>query len=136
MLYPMFAMVLLTTVIGFIAVRTRFASVKDGEMQAEYYKLMRGGNVTDRVEATSRSFNNQFEIPLLFYVAGTLHIVTGTEGLIGFLLAWVFIISRCAHAYIHLTYNRVLHRLAAYEVGIAAVLGLWINLLVQSGGTP
>ncbi len=131
MLYPMFAMVLLTVVIGGIAVRSRFASVKNGDMQPEYYKLMQGGDVSTKVAATTRSFNNQFEVPMLFYVASALHIALGLEGLVAVLLAWLFVLARCVHAYIHLTYNRVLHRLAAFEVAVVAVLGLWVNLLVQ-----
>ena len=62
MLYPMISMVLLTFIVGLIAVKVRFDSVKGGKVSAKYYKLMQGENVPEIVTKTTRCFNNQFEI--------------------------------------------------------------------------
>ncbi|WP_368389606.1 MAPEG family protein [Thalassotalea sp. 1_MG-2023] len=74
MLYPMFLMVLLTFIVGCFAVKARFSSVKSGNISARYFKLMDGNNIPEVVTITSRNFNNQFEIPTLFYVVSTLYI--------------------------------------------------------------
>ncbi len=132
MLYPMLVMIGLTVVIGGLAVKARFASVREGRMDGKFYKLMQGGAVDERVAVTTRSFDNQFQVPMLFYVAATLHIVMQAETTLALGLAWLFVASRIMHACIHLTYNHVLHRLAAFEVGVVAVLALWIHLLVRS----
>ena len=62
MLYPMFAMVILTFIIGVITLKTRFASVKNGDVKAGYYRLMDGQDVPNYVTQTTRAFNNQFEV--------------------------------------------------------------------------
>ena len=131
MLYPMFAMVVLTLIVGLIAVRVRFASVRSGDVHPKYFKLMQGFDVSESVIKTTRSFNNMFEVPTLFYVVCTLYVSLGLNGWLGIILAWLFVFSRCVHAYIHLTYNHIIHRMYAFWVGILCVLALWIVLLVQ-----
>ncbi|WP_019531577.1 MAPEG family protein [Dasania marina] len=130
MLYPMFAMVVLTFIIGFVALKTRFASVKNGEVKASYYRLMAGQEVPNTVTQSTRAFNNQFEVPVLFYVVCTLYISMGIENPYAIYTAWAFVVFRCIHAVIHLTYNHVLHRLSAYWLAILCVLALWLLLIV------
>jgi hypothetical protein len=131
MLYPMALMVLLTFIVGLVAARTRFAGVQSGEVKIKYFKLMQGQDVPDRVTVTTRSFNNMFEVPVLFYVACTLYISLGDEGLLGPLLAWLFVALRYVHAYIHLTYNHFLHRMLAFWASFICVLLLWMNLVLE-----
>ena len=131
MLYPMALMVFLTFFVGLITLKTRFASVRSGEVKIAYFKLMQGQDVPDRVTVTTRSFNNMFEVPVLFYVACTLYVSMGIEGLPGLALAWFFVSLRIAHAFIHLTYNNILHRMLCFWATFISVLLLWINLLLQ-----
>ena len=131
MLYPMVAMVLLTFIVGAIAVKVRFASVKGGEVSAKYYKLMNGEDVPEIVTKTTRCFNNQFEIPVLFYVACTLYISLDIESLAGVILAWLFFALRCIHAYIHLTYNHIIHRMSVFWLAFVSVIILWLNLVAN-----
>lgn len=131
MLYPMIMMVLLTFIVGLIAARTRFASVRSGEVKLRYFKLMQGQDVPERVTVTSRSFNNMFEVPVLFYVACTLYISLGVVGPSGPLLAWLFVALRYVHASIHLTYNGFLHRMLSFWASFVCVLLLWMNLVLQ-----
>jgi hypothetical protein len=131
MLYPMFLMVLLTFIVGFLTVKARFASVKDGDVKAKYYRLMDGQDVPDIITKTTRNFNNQFEIPTLFYVICTLYISFGIESSIALVCAWLFVILRIVHSYIHLTYNHVMHRMLTFFAAFICVMILWVNLLVQ-----
>ena len=124
-------MVLLTFIVGFIAVTTRLSSVKKGNVKAKYYRLMEGQEVPEIITKTTRNFNNQFEVPLLFYVVCTLYISLNIESSVAIILAWLFVILRCIHSYIHLTYNNVLHRMSVFFLAFFCVLGLWVNLLVQ-----
>lgn len=132
MLYPMAAMVLLTFIVGAVAIKIRFTSVKKGEVNARYYKLMQGENVPEIVTKTTRCFNNQFEVPLLFYVACTLYISLGIESSTGLIFSWLFVGLRFIHAYIHLTYNHLLHRISAFWLAFISVIILWLNLLVNN----
>jgi len=131
LIYPMLMMVVLTFIIGFIAIQVRFFSVKKGDVSARYYKLMQGEDVPEIVTKTTRCFNNQFEVPVLFYVACTLYISLGIESLVGVIFAWLFVILRSIHAYIHLTYNHILHRMRVFLLACISVVVLWVNLVVH-----
>ena len=127
----MFTMVLLTFIIACLAVKVRFSSVKTGDVSPKYFRLMDGQDVPDLITKTTRNFNNQFEIPTLFYVVCTLYICFGIESLIALVFAWLFILLRVAHSYIHLTYNHILHRMLTFWASFMCVMVLWINLLIQ-----
>ena len=47
MLYPMSLMVLLTFIVGILAVKTRLSSVKKGNVKAKYFRLMAGQEVPE-----------------------------------------------------------------------------------------
>ncbi|MGA0933746.1 MAG: MAPEG family protein [Pseudohongiellaceae bacterium] len=131
MLYPLFAMVLLTLTVGILALKARYASVKNRELELGYFRDMQasiGKAVPERVQITSRCYNNQFEIPVLFYAAGICAIAMSVETWLTILTAWLFVGTRVVHAWIHLTYNHVLHRMRAFWAGILFVLVLWGEL--------
>lgn len=131
MLYPMFAMVMLTLIVGIITVKVRFASVKNREVAIKYYSLMEGENIPDIITKTTRHLNNQFEVPVLFYVVATLYISLGLESSLANIIAWAFVISRYIHSYIHLTYNHIIHRMVAFWVAFVCVIALWVNLMIK-----
>ncbi len=131
MIFPMFTMVMLTLILGCITVKARFESVKNGSVNAKYYKLMQGDNIPDFVTKTTRCFNNQFEIPVIFYVACTLYISLGIESLVGIVFAWAFVVLRSVHAYIHLTYNHIIHRMSVFWAAFISVIALWVNLIIH-----
>lgn len=131
MLYPMAVMVLLIVLVGLVAVKARFGSVKRGEVSPKYFRLMEAENVPDSITKSTRNFNNQFELPVLFYVACTLYISLGIDSTVGVAFAWAFVFFRYVHAYIHLTYNYTIHRMLSFWAGFICVIGLWVNLLIQ-----
>jgi hypothetical protein len=71
------------------------------------------------------AFSNQFEIPVLFYVLTILAYVTHLAGLIFVILAWVFVIFRLLHAYVHVTSNTVRVRGTFYAVAVVALAINW-----------
>lgn len=129
MLYPMFALVCFTYVFGFINFIWRFKSVKSGSVRARYYKLMQGSDIPDHIVAGSRHFSNLFEMPVLFYVIGVLAIILKVETTLMLALAWAYVVIRVIHAYIHVTYNHILHRLTVFWVGSLFLLAMWIHLV-------
>jgi hypothetical protein len=130
MIQAMAAMVLLTIIVALITVITRMKSVKAGDVRARYYKLMQGQEVPEIVIKTGRCFNNQFEVPVLFYAVAILHVVLNVQHDIAVYLAWGFVVFRYAHALIHLSYNHVLHRMLAFFVALLCVVALWVHLLL------
>ena len=129
MFYPMFLMVLLTFIVGLITMKSRILSVKSGAVSAKYFKLMEGQEVPEIITKTTRNFNNMFEVPVLFYAGCLLYISLGVESLIGLIFAWCFVLMRYIHAYIHLTYNHLIHRMLSFWIAFLCAMGLWMNLL-------
>lgn len=129
MIYVMFLLCLLTILVGFIAVRTRFLSLRTGEITVEYFGLMQGLDVPRDVIKTTRCFNNLFEVPVLFYIACTLYIVLEVESVFGFVISWLFVIFRFVQAYIHITFNHVRLRMLAFGGSVLCALLLWGNLV-------
>ena len=129
MIYAMFILSTLTITVGLIAVKVRSASVKNGQISVSYFELMQGQDVPECVTKTTRCFNNLFEIPVLFYIVCTLYIALEIESYIAMVIAWLFVIFRCAQAYIHITYNHVKHRMLTFGASVLCVFLLWVNLV-------
>lgn len=134
LVYPMFAMVVLTVVVGVIALIARIQSVKAGSVKVRSFKLMDADDFPKAVVQTTRNFNNQFEIPVLLYVACVSYLALELQSPFAVFLAWTFVALRAAHTYIHITYNHLLHRMIVFWLAIFVVLALWINLIVQMLG--
>lgn len=132
MFYPMLAMVFLIFTVGFFTAYVRISGVAKGKVKARYFKLMSGEEVPEIITKTTRQFNNMFEMPMLFFIACMLYIVLGLQNTIAIVLAWVFVITRCVQAYIHITYNNPLHRMLAFNTGSLSVLILWIILALNA----
>lgn len=132
MLYPMFALVCFTFVFGLINFIWRFKSVKSGSVRARYYKLMQGGDIPDHIVAGTRHFSNLFEMPVLFYVVGVLALILNVETTLMLTLAWSYVVLRIVHAYIHVTYNHILHRLSVFWIAALILLAMWIHLVIAA----
>ena len=133
MLYPMFAMVILTFAVAVHLFRLRIKAVKAGEIRLSQLRL-NTGEVPDAMEQAARNYTNLFEVPVLFYAAGAIALALGIQTPAMVIIAWVFVLARIAHSWIHLHGNNVIHRLRAYMLGNICVLALW-GLLVASYAT-
>ena len=78
----------------------------------------------------ANAFDNQFQLPLLFYVAAGLSLYFGTIW-IEVVLAWLFVLSRIVHTVIFVTRNRVYRRFFAYTFGYAMLCILWLDLAIR-----
>ena len=77
------------------------------------------------------SFQNQFELPVLFYVLTILAIITKHADLLFVVLAWIFVLSRLAHAYIHVTSNDLKLRGPFFGVGALVLAIMWLIFIVK-----
>ena len=84
----------------------------------------------ERARQVSNAVDNQFQLPGLFYVACFLAICFGVT-LFEVVLAALFVLSRYAHAFIHITSNHVVRRFQAYVVGFLVLCVFWVDLLVR-----
>ena len=130
LIYPMFMMVLLTTVVGVLTPYNRIRSAYAGELDPRYFKLMSSYNISEKIAVYGRNLGNLYEVPVLFYVAGICALSVNVISHTFVILMWAFVILRIVHTVIHLTYNKPMHRFVAYISSLFCVLAIWINILI------
>jgi hypothetical protein len=107
----------------------RIPMILRGEVSIRDIALSRQG-WPEREKQVSNAVDNQFQLPLLFYVACGLALALGPTWFdLG--LAWAFVISRYLHAAIHITDNNVIRRFWAYTVGLGILTVFWLVLVLQ-----
>jgi hypothetical protein len=79
----------------------------------------------------SDNLKNLFELPVLFYALVLLLFVTERVDAAYLVAAWIFVVFRIAHSFVHCTFNRVMVRFSCY---LAASLALWFMLLRAAAG--
>ena len=130
MVYPMFALVLLTLAVLVVLFRARVAAVRAGRMSLVYFRLYQGEEEPESTKKPARHLANLFETPVLFYVACLAAMVSHVDGLPLQLLAWAYVAARYVHAWVHLRGNRLSKRMRAFFVSLVLLLAIWLYLVI------
>jgi hypothetical protein len=129
-LLPLFVEVVLTFVLLFWLAPLRRGAFKSGAVRENDIALGQKA-WPHHTQQIANCFDNQFQLPVLFYVLTILSIITRHADMIFLVLAWVFVLSRLAHAFVHTTSNRVLLRGGLYGVGAFALAIAWLIFIVR-----
>ncbi len=129
-LFPIVAMVALVVFVVVRIARSRIRAVRRRDISVGFYKLYQGSEEPDELRALRRHFANLFELPILFYVACIVAYVSVQVDIFLVLLAWLFVVSRYVHSYIHLTSNIVIYRFRVYGIGLAVLVLMWLTLTI------
>ena len=129
-LLPLFVEVVLTFVLLFWTGGARFAAVRRGDVHPRDVAL-REPSWPKQETQIANAYQNQLELPVLFYVLTILAVVTRHADLLFVVLAWVFVLSRLVHAYIHLTSNRLGRRFLAFSVGSIVLAVMWLIFMLR-----
>jgi hypothetical protein len=134
--WPVIAQAALTFVAYVVMSARRVAAVKAGQARARDFSIP---NDPAHSATAARNVTNQFEIPVLFYVVCLAAFQTGAAAGAGFIvLAWLFVLSRFVHAWVHMTSNRVILRRRVFMVGYFALVVMWgwfaVHLASGAGG--
>ena len=129
-LLPVFVQVALTFGLLFWMAYARTGSVRRGETKIRDIALGQSA-WPERAQQISNCYDSQFQIPLLFYVLVILAWITKQADLLFVVMAWIFVILRLAHAYIHTTSNHVPTRFNAFAVGAIVLLLMWILFAIR-----
>jgi hypothetical protein len=130
-LFPVVVLVALTYAVGLRMYVARVGAARAGRVKVKDFRLGESPEVPADVALPNRNFMNLFEMPLLFYVACLAFYVTATVDVLALTLAWLYVACRIAHSFVHLVYNNVLHRLAAFGASNVVLLALWAVLTVR-----
>ena len=127
LLAPVFAQVAMTFILLFWMGRERYGAVARKEVDVDDV-VFGDGKWPKKARQVAASFHNQLEIPPLFYLVSVIALVTATAGPVFVALAWAFVISRIAHAVVHVSSNDVRLRGPAYIIGVFVVMAMWAIL--------
>lgn len=120
--------VALTLLIMVLMGRRRLTAAKNRELPFKAFKLMDLTGANERVITASRNFDNQFQLPMLYLFAVLFALQFGVVSVSLVVLGWLFVLSRLAHAYVHVGANHVRLRFALYLFGALMLLLFWLQL--------
>lgn len=82
-------------------------------------------------QLASNNFQNQFQLPVLFYVLAAVALATNQATLWLAIGSCLFVATRYVHSIIHITKNRVYRRFYVYVSGLLVLAALWLGFAVQ-----
>ena len=130
LLLPVFVQVGLTFFIMFWMGILRRRALSSGAVQPSDIAL-REPKWPTRALQVANNFQNQLELPMLFYVLVAFILITSTNSLIFVILAWVFVLARLVHAYIHTGSNELYSCSAAIGVAAIALVAMWVIFAIR-----
>ena len=119
-------MFLLVAVVMTLMLRERIAEMKSRRIHPQ--KVASSSQMSAVLQNTraADNYKNLFEFPVFFYVLCVALLATQMVSA-GFVwAAWAFVALRAWHSFIHLGYNRVMHRFQVFIVSSVLLLGTWL----------
>jgi len=128
-IWPMLAHVLLVYIVYVLMLMRRAAAVKAGNAKVSQFRE----NKDEPSESifVRNNLANQFELPVLFHAVCLALAFTGAAGSLAVTLAWIFIATRYAHAYVHITGGRIGYRQKLFGLGFLVLAIMWITLAIH-----
>jgi hypothetical protein len=123
-LLPLFVEVTLTFVLLFWTGYLRTNALNTGAVAPRDIAL-REPSWPVRTAQVGNAYQNQLELPVLFYVLTILAWITRHADYLFVIMAWVFVALRLVHAYIHVTENDVRRRGLMFGLGAVVLALMW-----------
>ena len=130
--WPMMAHVVLVYAVYVLIGMRRKRAVENGSAKVSQFRENR--DEPPESLFVRNNLANQFELPVLFHAACLALFVTGHASALAIGLAWVFVLSRYAHAYVHVTSNRIRYRQPLFAVGFLGLGLMWLMLAAGIAG--
>ncbi|MGB3813225.1 MAG: MAPEG family protein [Shinella sp.] len=125
-IWPMIAHVALVFCLYLLLSTRRVGAVKDGRARPDQFRENREEPAESLV--VKNAIANQFELPVLFYAVSILLYLVDADNPVTVAGGWLFVALRYAHAYVHVTSNRLRYRRPLFIAGLLVVMLLWIWL--------
>lgn len=128
-LLPVMTLVGWTFVVLLLIPFRRFRAAFQGKVSELDFRYGESKRVPGEVSLSNRNFMNLLEVPVLFYIVCLVFYVSGAAIASFMTLAWSYVALRVVHSLIHLSYNKVMHRLIAFAASNIVVIVMWTLLL-------
>ena len=123
--WPVLAQILIPIMVLFTNGARKSKDVKAGTVDREK-AAMDNEAWSKPVVLTSKNLANQFQVPVLFYVVCLVLAMINGVSTITLSIAWLFVVSRYIHAYVHITSNYVPLRMNVFIFGVVMLIALWL----------
>ncbi len=130
LLAPLFIHAALTLFVGLRTISMRISSVMKGETKIANI-VNNSSNWPPHVKKWSNNFDNQFDVPTVWYALTALIVVTAKVDVAFVILSWLFVATRLAHSYIHTGSNYIRYRMFAFLAGFAALTAMWVWFAIR-----
>lgn len=128
--WPMGALALLTFIVLGQIPRRRIAAVRKQEIVPDDFRFGESDRVDGRIVIPNRAMMNLLELPMLFYTLCLMAYVSAGVTPLLLWLAWAYVGLRCIHTLIHMTYNKVVHRLIPFALSNFVLMAMWAAFFV------
>ena len=125
-IWPMIAHVALVFSLYLLLSMRRMRAVRQGQARPEQFRENREEPTESLV--VKNAIANQFELPVLFYAVSILLYLVDADNPVTVAGGWLFVALRYAHAYVHVTSNRLRYRRPLFIAGLAVLGFLWVWL--------
>lgn len=126
---PVAALAMWTLLVLLLVPIHRFRAGAQQKVTADDFRFGESAAVPPQVSIPNRAWMNLLEAPLLFYLACIILFSLRATDQPALVLAWSYVGARIIHSLIHVTYNRVFHRLIAFAVSNVILVVLWVRVL-------
>lgn len=131
LVWPLLAQVALTIAVLFVMGYYRRTALYNREVRMRDIALS-GDTWPTKAKQAANNFSNQFETPVLFYVLGIMAIHVGATGWLMTTLAWAYVASRIAHAFIHIGSNDLRFRSSIFFAGCLILIAMLVGVLIAA----
>lgn len=127
--WPLIIQVLVSLYLYIPMGRARIGSVKSGQSKAYDFKLPKQ-NEPQEIAKFGNAVTNQFELPVLFFAVTLAFHSTGLIDVTALALAWIFVILKTAHSFVHITSNKLKWRFQIFcaSLGVCALYCIWFAI--------
>jgi hypothetical protein len=132
-LFPVMALVGWTLAVLILIPDQRFKAGFSGRVTADDFRFGESANVPPEVSIPNRNYMNLLELPVVFYIICVIQYITQMADQQALVLAWTYVVLRVLHSLVHLTYNKVRHRLLLFAASNVVLMLAWIHLLLKLG---
>jgi hypothetical protein len=130
-LLPVFVQVLLTSVVMVLMGRRRIRAAKNKEISIAAFKTMNLTGANEQVIATSRNFDNQFQMPVLYLFSVLFTLQLGLADAAYVALGTAYVLLRILHAVVHIGSNAVRLRFNVFLFSCVVLWAIWLRLAWQ-----
>jgi hypothetical protein len=129
-LMPVVLHFFMTAGIAIVLGRKRFKAVRSGRVKRDDI-LNNTNNWPDDVLKFGRNFDNQFQIPILWYALTAFSMIMKSVDPILVLMSWIFLGLRVFHTSVHIGPNTLPLRFYAFVGGFVLLIIMWLWFAVR-----